>query len=1006
MTSSKSTLLELNPDDLKIILYDLGLRLSSVTDLKKGFRLCLETAIEASGMDSGGIYLVDEESGALELVYHKGLTKGFIQKTSYYGVDSPNAKMVASEDTIYTTHRELEEMLSVKEKKEGLKALAVIPIQHKGKVVACLNVASHDVKEIPLKARNVLESMASQIGSTIIRLKTEEVLQSSLAESEHNKRLLLALGHTSKKFLKAKTVEEIYEIVGAEVAKLDFHTVIFRLSDTGKRLYIPYTTLKSDIVRASERLARVKAADYEIGIKTGSVYDNVINKKETLFLPSIIKPLEESLPKITRPVAKQILKILKLKQAIYAPLMAGEKVFGLIIVTGSDLTESDIPAVSVFASQVAAALESVRLNKETRQSEELYRTIFNNSPIGIAHVNMDGHPQMTNRSLQMMLGYSEEEFSKMHFTKFTYPDDVDKYMSLFKELISGKRDYYQMEKRYIRKDEQLVWGQHNVSLIKDDDGKPQNVISMVEDITERKISEKEREKLAERLSLATNAAGIGIWDWNVKDNELIWDKSMFDLYGVKKENIKGAYEVWKKGIHPEDLQDADNEVQSALDGKKVFNTEFRIVKPDGSIHFIRGVADVYRDENDNPVRMVGVNWDITNLKKTEVELLKHKENLEAEVKKRTQQLSLEKDFSETVINSLPGIFYMFDKKGRFIRWNKNLEEISRYSSKEIAKMSHLHFFTGETKKRIASKILEVFTKGSASVEGELVTKTGKVIPFYFTGIRLKVDKKHFLIGVGFDISEQKKAEMKLKQTLDDLMRSNEELERFAYVASHDLQEPLRMVSSYTQLLEKRYEDKLDSTAKEFISYAVDGSQRMQTLLQDLLAFSRVGTRGKSFIPIDCEQVLKEAVSNLNLSIRDSDAEITHDSLPPVRADKQQLTQLFQNLIDNAIKFRNENKPKVHVSAKTKDDEWIFSVKDNGIGIDPKYYDKIFVIFQRLNGKNNFSGTGLGLALCKKIVERHGGKIWVESQLKKGSTFYFTLPTRGGKNDERKRMQND
>jgi light-regulated signal transduction histidine kinase (bacteriophytochrome) len=236
----------------------------------------------------------------------------------------------------------------------------------------------------------------------------------------------------------------------------------------------------------------------------------------------------------------------------------------------------------------------------------------------------------------------------------------------------------------------------------------------------------------------------------------------------------------------------------------------------------------------------------------------------------------------------------------------------------------------------------------------------------------------------------------LAELAQELARSNADLEHFAYAASHDLQEPLRMVSSYVQLLARRYQGELDADADEFIAFAVDGAKRMQLLINDLLAYSRVGTRGKEFGPTDCEVVLQQALANLRVAIKENAAVVTHGPLPTLKADDSQLVQLLQNLIGNAIKFRNENAPEIHISADCVDDEsnWLFSVRDNGIGIAPQYAERIFVIFQRLHTREEHPGTGIGLAICKKIVERHGGRIWVESEPGKGSKFCFTLPARG------------
>ena len=245
-------------------------------------------------------------------------------------------------------------------------------------------------------------------------------------------------------------------------------------------------------------------------------------------------------------------------------------------------------------------------------------------------------------------------------------------------------------------------------------------------------------------------------------------------------------------------------------------------------------------------------------------------------------------------------------------------------------------------------------------------------------------------GTNTDISALKQADERLMSVLADLERSNKELEQFAYVASHDLQEPLRMISSYTQLLAQRYEGQLDEKAHKYISYAVDGAVRMQGLINDLLAYSRVNTRGKNFEPVDSHAALGAALRNLSVAIEENRAIVINDDLPIVRADATQLSQVFQNLISNSIKFRGADLPRINISARDVGHEWLFSVQDNGIGIEAKYVDKVFVIFQRLHTRKEYPGTGIGLAICKRIVERHGGRIWYESEPGKGATFYFTL----------------
>jgi PAS domain S-box-containing protein len=250
------------------------------------------------------------------------------------------------------------------------------------------------------------------------------------------------------------------------------------------------------------------------------------------------------------------------------------------------------------------------------------------------------------------------------------------------------------------------------------------------------------------------------------------------------------------------------------------------------------------------------------------------------------------------------------------------------------------------------------------------------------------------VGTLVDINEHQKAEEKVIKTLDELNRSNKELEHFAYVVSHDLQEPLRSISNFLQLLSRRYKGKIDPKSAEYIDIAVHGANRMQTMINDLLTYSRITTHGKKFSYTDCQAVLDDTLRDLNATIEENDAIVTNDPLPTVFADNSQMKHLFQNLIVNGIKFHGEKQPKIHISVVEEDKDWLFIVQDNGIGIDSKYAESIFDVFKRLHTRKEYSGTGIGLSICRKIVNRHGGEIWIESNLGKGSKFYFTIPKRG------------
>jgi light-regulated signal transduction histidine kinase (bacteriophytochrome) len=260
-----------------------------------------------------------------------------------------------------------------------------------------------------------------------------------------------------------------------------------------------------------------------------------------------------------------------------------------------------------------------------------------------------------------------------------------------------------------------------------------------------------------------------------------------------------------------------------------------------------------------------------------------------------------------------------------------------------------------------------------------------------------------IVGIVISILSEhiSKRQVEFNQITEDLRRSNEDLQQFAYVASHDLQEPLRAIVSFSQLLEEKYQGKIDKDSKEFIHFITDGAKKMNTLIKDLLLYSRITTQAKPSKLTNLEDVINDALFNLKESIEESRAIITYDEMPTLKIDRTQFIQLFQNLISNAIKFRREEPPKIHIGVNKIDNEWFFSVKDNGIGIEQKYFSKLFNIFYRLHTKEEYPGTGIGLPICKKIIQRYGGKIWVESEVGKGSTFYFTIKLKKNKNNSRK-----
>ena len=388
-----------------------------------------------------------------------------------------------------------------------------------------------------------------------------------------------------------------------------------------------------------------------------------------------------------------------------------------------------------------------------------------------------------------------------------------------------------------------------------------------------------------------------------------------------------------------------------------------------------------------------------------VELRQQINKLESlEIQRKQGEKSLERIYhqNELILNAAGEGIFGLDIYGKHTFVNPAAAQMLGYAVNElIGRHSHTlwHYkkSDGSSYPVVECPIYAAYKDGRVHHRDDEVfwRKDGTCFPVTYTSTPIIEDGNIVGAVVTFrDITERKQAEEELKKLSDELARSNADLQQFAYTASHDLQEPIMVVAGFVNLLAKRYKGKLDEKADEFIEHAIDGTKRMQVLIKDLLDYSRVGSTGTSFTPTDCLSALDKAVFNLQIAIKESGAVITHDDLPTVMADSSQLIRLFQNLISNAIKFRGKEAPRIHISVKQKEDEWIFSFKDNGIGIDPKFSDQIFVMFQRLHTKKEYPGTGIGLATCKKIIERHGGRIWVESEPGKGSTFFFSIPTRG------------
>ena len=633
-------------------------------------------------------------------------------------------------------------------------------------------------------------------------------------------------------------------------------------------------------------------------------------------------------------------------------------------------------------------LEALGLNwtlSQLIESEQRFRDLFEQGPVAYHELDQEGIVRRVNRAECELLGVEAGAMLGRPIFEFILPAAQSESREAFKRKLSGQQTLAPFLREYVRSDGRRLTLQVYDVLVRDHRDVVTGIRTVTIDVTEHKeIMDALREREATLQAVCTSAVDALVMI-DGEGRTLLWNPAAERMFGYT------AAEMLGQPVHdlvaPADLRqrflanfpDFQKTGQGAAIGKVV---EMTARRKDGSEFPIDlSVSAVQKGQEWHAVAVIR---DITERKRAEDEL-RTKEGLLSESQHIAQLGSWDwtVQAGTSAMVWTPETYRLFGvSPDTFVLSSETFQALIHPDDRAAMQAWMRACLAG---------------LGPPDLEFRVCLQDGSVR--YINGrghiVQQDAEKKSIrMVGVAQDITKRKLAEAALLQRTEELARSNTELVQFAYVASHDLQEPLRMVSSYVQLLARRYAGKLDADADVFIGFAVDGAKRMQHMINDLLAFSRVTTKGHGFEPVEADAALKLALVNLKMAIEESQASVTFDPLPVVNADSAQLTQLFQNLIGNAIKFRRKEPPQVHVSVEKRAREWEFSVRDNGIGIEPQHLERIFVIFQRLNTAAEFPGTGIGLAICKKIVERHGGNLWVSSQPGAGSTFHFTIPIKG------------
>lgn len=521
-----------------------------------------------------------------------------------------------------------------------------------------------------------------------------------------------------------------------------------------------------------------------------------------------------------------------------------------------------------------------------------------------------------------------------------------------------------------------IWVLRRMSPLLNNKGELQNMIGFGLDITERKMAEEKLKESQERLSLAINAAKLGIWDWNLETGALLWDKEMYPLFNLNPDDFGGDYDAFEKTLHPDDKQRVFDSVQDTITGKKGdYADTFRVVGGNGEIKYVAALSKLFRNEAGKAIRMIGVNFNVTESKLAEQRILKSQAELE-----EAQHIAR--------VGS-----WEIDMKTNQVMWSKEMRTIHEVGEAFEPALDNVHlFYTHETREAIVDAVKDALhNKTPFDIESQIVTAKGNLIDVKTKGVPIVENGRvPYLKGVFQDISKEKEAERQLKEYTSDLERINKELDQFAYIVSHDLKAPLRAINNLSMWIEEDLEGKLEGETAHQFQLLRGRVSRLEDLINGILSYSRAGRIKVTPSKVDTGVLINGILEMLSPPAQ---YQITmHGNFPVLNTERIALEQIFSNLISNAIKYNGSNpEPTIDITCDDEGAWYKFGVADNGQGIEPEYHEKIFVIFQTLEARDKVEGTGVGLAIVKKIVEEKDGRVWVESAKGKGAHFYFTWP---------------